>query len=115
MELKLVIGNDIEVELPADRDVVALLRHTFSVLIDSPERGRFQREAADAIVPVLGEVLGYDLRAPTQAQINLATAIAQHLDIDVPPTALKYRSVMYTFLEPFCAALTDVERSLSSS
>ena len=42
--------------------------------------------------------MDYDLRLPSQAQVNFATAIARSLGLALAPEVLRYRGCMHDFL-----------------
>lgn len=68
--------------------------------IKGPEaREAFARRIARQLETLLPDAIDWDIKEPTQAQISYAMAISKGLGVSIPPDALRFRGVMYEFLE----------------
>lgn len=59
----------------------------------------------------LPTVVDYDLRPPSEAQVNFATAIARALALSLPPDVLRYRGPMHEFISSHIDAFEARVRS----
>lgn len=67
------------------------------------------------LVAALPDAVDYDLKPPSEAQVNYAMAIARALRVPLTPDVLRYRGAMHEFLsthkEAFDARRTSRSRS----
>lgn len=54
-----------------------------------------------ALASSLPAVVDYDLKPPSEAQVNFAMAIARALRLALPPDVLRYRGAMHDFLSSY--------------
>lgn len=64
-----------------------------------------------AVGTSLPTVVDYELRPPSEAQVNFATAIARALALALPPEVLRYRGAMHDFLSSHKEAFDARRRS----
>lgn len=76
-----------------------LLDRQFELCLQEGSAEDFARWLAHALNHALPEEVGYELRPPSTAQINFATAIARALNIPLLPDVLRYRGSMHAFLD----------------
>ena len=67
----------------------------------------FTRWLAFVISTSIPDSVDYDLRPPSEAQVNFATAIARTLGLALPPGVLRYRCPMHEFLSAHKDAFND--------
>lgn len=63
----------------------------------------------------LPDVVDYDLKPPSEAQVNYATAIARALRVSLTPDVLRYRGAMHEFLSMHKDAFDARRKSRSRS
>lgn len=99
MALTLVCGDkDWSILLEVDHPVCDLLTQQ-KVRADESDRSKlFTELVSRSFVASLKDVLGTDLRLPTNTQIDLAVLMARELAVSIPSEALKYRGAMEAFL-----------------
>jgi hypothetical protein len=78
-----------------DREVLDL---QMARCVDSVGFELFAQWLAVALSSALPAVVDYELRPPSDAQVNFAMAIARGLSVALPPKVLKYRGAMHDFL-----------------
>lgn len=89
-------GQAVEVGFSdSDRE---LLERQKSRCLSSGGLELFARWLSLALGSSLKAVVDYDLRPPSEAQVNYATAIARALALALPPDVLRYRGAMHEFL-----------------
>lgn len=86
---------------------------------DRRVRETFVKKLEKRLESLLGESMDWDLKAPTEAQLNYATLMAKQLGIPLPSEARKYRFHTAMFLETYAeqarASGGTVERPISDS
>lgn len=78
---------------------------------DRRVRDTFVKKLEQRLESLLADTMDWDLKAPTEAQLNYAKLVATQLDIELPSEAHKYRFHTAMFLETYA----DQARSSSSS
>lgn len=68
---------------------------------DRRVRDTFVKKLEQRLESLLADTMDWDLKAPTEAQLNYAKLIAKQLDIELPSEALKYRFHTAMFLETY--------------
>jgi hypothetical protein len=74
------------------------------------ERGMpeaFSRWLSSVISVAIPDLVDYDLRMPSEAQLKFATAIARALGLPLAPEVLRYRGCMHDFLSAHKDAFTE--------
>ena len=70
---------------------------------DRRVRDTFVKRLEDQVATLLKDVIDWDLKEPTEAQISYATLVAKQLGIPVPSEARKYRFHAAMFLETYAS------------
>jgi hypothetical protein len=98
-------GLSVQVE-PAEtlREMLAI---QFGRLEDSAARESFSLRIAKLLEQGLADVVDWDLKAPTAAQVSFATAICRELGVALPGEALRYRGTMHEFLDKYAPAMKE--------
>ena len=78
---------------------------------DRRVRDTFVKKLEQRLESLLADTMDWDLKAPTEAQLNYAKLIAKQLGIDLPSEAHKYRFHTAMFLETYA----DQARSSAGS
>lgn len=108
MPLLLVdMQSDLLIEIPVAEPLAEALDIQWERLFDEAARNAFGARFGLRLELALGESLDWDLRAPTPAQINYATAIARALGVALPGEVLRYRGQMNEFLDRHNQAFKD--------
>jgi len=68
---------------------------------DRRVRDTFVRRLEKQVETLLKDSIDWDLKEPTEAQLNYATLVAKQLDISLPSEARKYRFHTAMFLETY--------------
>lgn len=99
MALRLV-SEDEEWSIPlqVDLPVCALLDRQRKLADEAGRTALFTELVSRCFLAALKDVLGKDLRLPTETQVGLAVLMARELDIPIPSEALTYRGAMEHFL-----------------
>lgn len=102
--MRLVLNEEEVVPIPLDDFVqeawiLQYKRASFQGAMD----GFIERLAA-CFASSLAECLDPDLKAPTDAQLKYATAIARDLGVALPSEALRFRGAMAEFIDRFAEA-----------
>lgn len=71
---------------------------------DRRVRDTFVKKLEQRLESLLADTMDWDLKAPTEAQLNYAKLIAKQLDMELPSEALKYRFHTAMFLETYAEA-----------
>lgn len=99
--------HGIALEIPiSESDERALLRQ-WARLREVAARERFNVRLGKHLTSALSEALDWDIKAPTDAQMALASVLAQKLATEVPPGALSSRLEMSLFIDKASARLRD--------
>lgn len=67
------------------------------------------------LVAALPDAVDYDLKPPSEAQVNYAMAIARALRVSLTPDVLRYRGAMHEFLSTHKEAFDTRRKSRSRS
>lgn len=102
-------GHSVEVSF-SDSDQELLTRQKTRCVTDGGLEF-FARWLSLALATSLPSVVDYELRPPTEAQVNFATAIARALALALPPEVLRYRGAMHDFLSLHKEAFESRRRS----
>ena len=78
---------------------------------DRRVRDTFVKKLEQRLESLLADTMDWDLKAPTEAQLNYAKLIAKQLGIELPGEAQKYRFHTAMFLETYA----DQARSSAGS
>lgn len=99
--------HGIAFEVPiSESDERAILRQ-WDRLREAAAFERFNVRLGKHLTSALSEALDWDIKAPTDAQMALASVLAKKLSTDVPPGALSSRLEMSLFIEKASARLRD--------
>ena len=85
-------------ELPLEAGVLESPQEQCS-RADPVKLQRLANRVAQAVGPVVDMYLDYDLRPPSQAQIQYAVAIARREGLEIPADVLKKKVAMGKFLD----------------
>ncbi|WP_447785262.1 hypothetical protein [Stenotrophomonas bentonitica] len=78
---------------------LAALAEQWTRLNPGSERDAFSARLGKRVAPVIADCLDWDLRPPTDAQINYAVGVAKKLHLEIPALVLQRRSAMGAFLD----------------
>lgn len=90
---------DLTLELPMSPASLDALGRQFTSLRAGRGNERFCKRLAAEIERVLPEVIDWELKPPTKAQLAFAKSICYRLNVTLPAAALESRGAMYNFLE----------------
>jgi len=90
--------HEFELPIPIDDQLSEALAIHWQRIADTGDNMRMATRLATLISAALKDFLDPDLRAPTEAQIKYALAIAARLRISLPGEALRFRGEMGVFL-----------------
>ena len=109
MTLELYVSNRLEEALTIQYERIK----------DRRVRDTFVRRLEKRLECLLVESMDWDLKEPTEAQLNYATLVAKQIGIPLPSEARKYRFHTAMFLETYAeqarAPADTVKRSISDS
>jgi len=99
MAIRLVSGDEEwSIPLQVDLSVCALLDSQRKFAEEAGRTELFAELVSRCFLAALKDVLGKDLRLPTETQVDLAVLMARELGIPIPSEALTYRGAMEHFL-----------------
>lgn len=90
---------DLCAEVPLNDELNALLVKQWERLPDQASQDAFGARIGAKLGPVLADCVDWDLKPPTPAQVNFATAIARQRGLDLPGDVLRFRGAMNDFLD----------------
>lgn len=100
MTLFLVAPNlDLTLEVPISPDVLGVIDRYLAAVKDGWEHDDFCKRLGVEIGRVLPEVIDWQLKPPTQAQIAFARSLCRQLGITLPTDAVSMRGEMHRFIE----------------
>ena len=105
---------DRELELYVSDRLEEALTIQFERIKDRRVRNTFIRKLERSLESLLVESIDWDLKQPTEAQLNYATLVATQLGIPLPSEARKYRFHTAMFLETYASQVRNSARSSSS-
>ena len=91
-------GLEMSLEIYLSDQLEQALAAQWARLTDWKARDAFVRRVEKQLEILLPEVLDWDIKEPTQAQLSFALAISRQLDVAIPPDALRFRGPMHEFL-----------------
>ena len=111
------------VEMTLELYVSARLEEALTIqyerIKDRQVRDTFVRRLEGQVETLLKDTIDWDLKEPTQAQLNYATLVAKQLGVSLPSEARKYRFHAAMFLETYAPQakkeLEAANRGLSES
>ncbi|WP_342316398.1 hypothetical protein [Lysobacter sp. FW306-1B-D06B] len=89
----------VELRLPIKPETAEVLRIQWGCLGSPEDEAAWAERFRIALEPALAEVLDWDLRPPSKAQVAYAVAITKALNINLPGEALLFGGAMWEFLE----------------
>ena len=92
---------DMSLELYVSDRLEEALTIQFERIKDRRVRDTFIRKLERSLESLLVESIDWDLKQPTEAQLNYAILIAKQLEIPLPSEARKYRFHTAMFLETY--------------
>ncbi len=101
MAFQLVFDEMTTVDIPLDESALETWQIQLARADELDAIGTLQRRLAALVASGISECLDPDLRPPSEAQINYATAIARELNIPISGEALRYRGPMADFTSRF--------------
>lgn len=104
MALQLMLGDDLEISIPLEERLQLAWDEQQGRAACAEGLDRLAARLADLVACSLVEVLDHDLKPPTPAQLEYATAIARDLGVSLPAEALRYRGSMTQFIGRFADA-----------
>jgi hypothetical protein len=97
-----------EITVPLDIAVSEALRVQIArIQSDDSHLPQLTRRIAERMAVSILEVLDYDLKPPTPAQVSYALAIARDLNVNLPGEALLFRGAMSEFLDRYVALFNE--------
>lgn len=99
--------HGIALEVPISKSDERALVRQWARLREAAARERFNARLGKHLTSALTEALDWDIKAPTDAQMALASVLAQKLAMDIPPGALSSRLEMSLFIDKAFARLSD--------
>jgi hypothetical protein len=90
---------DLTLELPMSAASLDALGRQFMSLKAGRDNERFCKRLAAEVERVLPEVIDWELKPPTKAQLAFAKSICHRLKVALPASARESRGAMYSFLE----------------
>lgn len=101
MAFQLVFDETTAIDIPVDDSVLETWQIQLGRASEADAVGVLQRRLAGCVAAGIAECLDPDLRPPSEAQVNYATAIARELGISISGEALRYRGPMADFIGRF--------------
>ena len=92
---------DMSLELYVSDRLESALTIQYERIKDRRVRDTFVRKLEQSLEKLLVESIDWDLKQPTEAQLNYATLVAKQLGIPLPSEAQKYRFHTAMFLETY--------------
>lgn len=104
-------ASEMSLELYVSNQLEEALTIQYERIKDRRVRDTFVKKLEKRLESLLVESMDWDLKEPTEAQLNYATLIAKQVGIPLPSEARKYRFHTAMFLETY----TDQARALSGA
>ncbi|WP_342316368.1 hypothetical protein [Lysobacter sp. FW306-1B-D06B] len=89
----------VELRIPIKPETAEVLRIQWGRLGGPEDEAAWAGRFRVALEPALAEVLDWDLRPPSKAQLDYALAITKALNISLPGEALLFGGAMWEFLD----------------
>lgn len=102
---------DMSLELYVSDRLEEALTIQFERIKDRRVRDTFIRKLERSLESLLVDSIDWDLKQPTEAQLNYATLVATQLGIPLPSEAKKYRFHTAMFLETYANQARAATRS----
>lgn len=102
---------DMSLELFVSDRLEEALTIQYERIKDRRVRDTFVRNLEKSLEKLLVESIDWDLKQPTEAQLNYATLVAKQLGIPLPSEAQKYRFHTAMFLETYAIQARTSMRS----
>lgn len=100
MSLFLVAPDlDLTLEVPIASDSMEAVNRYLAAVKDGWKHENFCKRLAEEIGRVLPEVIDWELKPPTKAQLAFARTLCRRLDIALPTDAATMRGEMHRFIE----------------
>lgn len=90
--------SDFTLELALTREGVEDVRRQISKIQSGGDPETFSKRLALELSRILPELLDWDVKRPTKAQVAYAKTICYQLKIDLPEQALRSRQAMHLFI-----------------
>lgn len=94
---------ELSLELPVTDETARSFVLQFERLEDPKVRDAFCERIALQLERILPEILDWDIKPPTPAQVSFALAISKDLGVAISPEALRFRGPMHDFLDAYAA------------
>ena len=107
------IQTGCEAELVFPESDLELLTRQMSRCVEYGGFELFARWLSNALASSLPDLVDYDLRPPSDAQVKFAMAIARTLGVVLTPDVLRYRGAMHEFLSSHKDAFETRRRARS--
>jgi hypothetical protein len=91
------LGISLEIDVPEETEHA--LRLQWERTADADRRRSFCRRLELQLESLIPELLDWDIKAPTPAQLSFATSISRKLGVPLPVAAIRFRGEMTNFLE----------------
>lgn len=101
MPFQLVFDDLTALNIPVDDSVLETWQIQLGRAGHADAVDALQRRLARCMAAGMSECLDPDLRPPSEAQVNYATAIARELGISISADTLRYRGAMADFIGRF--------------
>lgn len=89
----------LSLELPVPSSVQHALAAQWVRLEDGSARAAFCRRVTAQLSSLIPDVLDWDIKAPTPAQLAYAMVLSKQLNVAIPEPAKLYRSRMHEFID----------------
>ena len=101
-------NDDWEMLIPLEVAVTEALRVQLSrIKSDDSHAPQLCHRIAERMAVSILEVLDFDLKPPTPAQVSYALAIARDLNVNLPGEALLFRGAMGQFLDRYAPLFSE--------
>lgn len=90
--------SEFALELSLSQESAQDLRRQIAKLQEGPDAGGLSRRLAAELSRLVPEMLDWDIKRPTKAQIAYARSICYQLKIELPQQAMESRQAMHLFI-----------------
>lgn len=98
---------DLTLEVPIAPNALESVSRYLAAVKDGWEHENFCKRFASEIGQILPEVIDWQLKPPTKAQLAFARSLSRQLGIPLPTDAVSMRGEMHRFIELSTARLRD--------
>jgi len=107
MSLQLILDNEDCIPIPLDDSVREAWQLQFDRALLAGSADALRTRLAYSFASSLAECLDADLKPPTEAQVQYATAITRELGLTLNSETLRYRGAMSEFIDRYANAFKE--------